>query len=82
MYYGYLLTAEDKYLNASFKTLQYADDYFMSPMYEVLLYFAPFLGYVKVHVDAAPLDLPVIIWYEYLIQKEGSLCTRSSWALA
>jgi len=43
MYYGYLLTAEDKYLDASFKTLQYADDYFMSPMYEVLLYFAPFL---------------------------------------
>jgi len=43
-YHGYLLTKEEKYLNASFELLNYAEDFFGSPMYEILLYFAPSLA--------------------------------------
>lgn len=44
MYYGYQLTGEDKYLEALKDTMRYLDEYSGSPMYEVLLNYAPFLS--------------------------------------
>ena len=43
-YNGYLLTQNQKYLDAAFDLLLYAEDFFGSPMYEILLYFAPSLA--------------------------------------
>ncbi len=43
MYYGYELTGAEKYLTATVKLLDYIDGFFGSPLYEVLMYFAPAL---------------------------------------
>lgn len=43
MYYGYELTGEEKYLTATVNLLDYIDGFFGSPLYEVLMYFAPTL---------------------------------------
>ncbi len=48
MYYGYKLTGEDKYLEALKETMDYIEHYDGSPLYELLLYYAPFLsGYLN-----------------------------------
>jgi hypothetical protein len=44
MYYGYELTGEEKYLNASIETMNYIEGYFGSPLYEALMYFGPYLA--------------------------------------
>lgn len=44
MYYGYQLTAEDRYLEALIETMDYITQYFGSPLYELLHYYAPFLA--------------------------------------
>lgn len=45
MYYGYQLTQDDKYKEAAIQALEYIDTkYFGSPMYEILLYYAPYLA--------------------------------------
>ncbi|WP_035369493.1 hypothetical protein [Acholeplasma hippikon] len=45
MYYGYQLTANEKYKTAAIDTMTYIDKkYSGSPMYEILLYFAPYLA--------------------------------------
>jgi hypothetical protein len=43
-YYGYQLTQDEKYMVATMDLLDYAQNYFSSPMYEILLYFAPSLA--------------------------------------
>jgi len=43
-YYGYQLTQDEKYMVATMDLLDYAENYFSSPMYEILLYFAPSLA--------------------------------------
>jgi len=48
MYYGYTLTGEAKYLEALKETMDYIEAYDGSPLYELLLYYAPFLsGYLN-----------------------------------
>ncbi|MDD4111733.1 MAG: hypothetical protein PHC56_01725 [Herbinix sp.] len=44
LYYGYELTGDEEYLNAIENGLEYLTDYFGSPLYEALLYFAPYLA--------------------------------------
>lgn len=44
MYYGYELTGDEKYLEASINSLEYVESYFGSPLYEVLMYFSPYLA--------------------------------------
>lgn len=45
MYYGYQLTGLEKYKLAALNTMEYIDKtYTGSPMYEILLYFAPYLA--------------------------------------
>lgn len=45
MYYGYQLTGETKYKDAAIESLKYIEDkYSGSPMYEILLYFGPYLA--------------------------------------
>ncbi len=44
MYYGYQWTGEEKYLDALINTMDYISNYFSSPLYEILHYYAPFLG--------------------------------------
>ena len=43
MYFGYELTGADKYLSATINLLDYIDQFFGSPLYEVLMYYAPAL---------------------------------------
>ena len=44
LYYGYELTGDEEYLNGAITCVKYLNDYFGSPMYEALLYFAPYLA--------------------------------------
>lgn len=45
MYYGYELTGEEKYLQASINSMNYLEkEYFGSPLYEALMYFGPYLA--------------------------------------
>ncbi len=45
MYYGYKLTGDQKYQTAAIDTLRYIDQtYTGSPMYEILLYYGPYLA--------------------------------------
>lgn len=45
MYYGYQLTGETKYKDAAITALSYIEDtYFGSPMYEILMYYGPYLA--------------------------------------
>ncbi len=44
MYYGYELTQDEKYLNSAIKSIECLSSYYGSPMYEALLYFAPYLS--------------------------------------
>lgn len=44
MYYGYQMTGDEKYLTAAIHTLEYIENYFGSPLYEVLMYYAPYLA--------------------------------------
>lgn len=45
MYYGYELTGQSKYKDAAIESLMYIEDkYTGSPMYEILLYFGPYLA--------------------------------------
>lgn len=44
MYYGYLMTSDDKFLDALIQTMDYITQYFGSPLYELLHYYAPFLA--------------------------------------
>ena len=43
LYFGYELTGAEKYLRATINLLDYIDQFFGSPLYEVLMYFAPAL---------------------------------------
>ncbi len=43
MYDGYELTGDNKYLEASIHSMDYIEQYFGSPQYEVLMYYAPAL---------------------------------------
>lgn len=43
MYYGYEITGEEKYLTAATNLMDYIDSFFGSPLYEVLMYYAPVL---------------------------------------
>lgn len=43
MYFGYELTGAEKYLRATINLLDYIDQFFGSPLYEVLMYYAPAL---------------------------------------
>lgn len=43
LYFGYELTGTEKYLRATINLLDYIDQFFGSPLYEVLMYFAPSL---------------------------------------
>lgn len=44
MYYGYRLTGDEKYLTASIRCMEYIEGFFGSPLYEALMYFAPYLA--------------------------------------
>ena len=44
MYYGYHMSGEQKYLEALIGTMDYLDAYQGSPLYEVLLFYAPYLA--------------------------------------
>lgn len=44
MYYGYQMTQDEKYLTAAINSMDYAEDYFGSPLYEALMYFGPYLA--------------------------------------
>ncbi|GAA0316985.1 hypothetical protein GCM10008967_04470 [Bacillus carboniphilus] len=44
MYYGYEMTGDEKYLEASINTMEYIEGYFGSPLYEALMYFGPYLA--------------------------------------
>lgn len=45
MYYGYNLTGDEKYKTAAINSLEYIDSvYSGSPMYEILLYYGPYLA--------------------------------------
>ncbi len=44
LYYGYELTGNQEYLDASIYCIQYLSEYFGSPLYEALLYFGPYLA--------------------------------------
>jgi len=58
MYYGYELTGEEKYLTATINLLDYIDQFFGSPLYEVLMYYAPALmaKMNALHVTSYDLD--------------------------
>lgn len=43
MHYGYEITGEEKYLTAAINLMDYIDSFFGSPLYEVLMYYAPVL---------------------------------------
>jgi hypothetical protein len=43
LYYGYELTGTEQYLRATINLLDYIDQFFGSPLYEVLMYYAPAL---------------------------------------
>ncbi|NLN66385.1 MAG: hypothetical protein GX144_13475 [Clostridiaceae bacterium] len=43
MYYGYEITGEEKYLTAAINLMDYIDSFFGSPLYEILMYYAPVL---------------------------------------
>lgn len=43
LYFGYELTGAEKYLDATINLLDYIDQFFGSPLYEVLMYYAPAL---------------------------------------
>lgn len=44
LYYGYELTGNQDYLDASNYCIQFLTEYFGSPLYEALLYFGPYLA--------------------------------------
>lgn len=44
LYYGYELTGKGEYLEAAIDATTYLNTYFGSPLYEALLYFAPYLA--------------------------------------
>lgn len=44
LYYGYELTGKEEYLEAAIDATAYLNTYFGSPLYEALLYFAPYLA--------------------------------------
>lgn len=44
MYYGYEMTGDEKYLEASINSMDYMEEYWGSPLYEALMYFGPYLA--------------------------------------
>ena len=61
MYYGYRLTGDEKYLAASLRCMEYIGEFFGSPLYEVLMYFAPYLAAKLNALHGAGIDLEAVL---------------------
>ena len=61
MYYGYRLTGDEKYLTASIRCMEYIERFFGSPLYEVLMYFAPYLAAKLNALHGTSFDLEAIL---------------------